>query len=119
MKHQYKIYIAGKVTGEDYQATAKKFADIEEKILSSGNLAVNPMRIIPPHLKEWAKAMKILIPKLAECDAIYLLPGWKDSKGARVEYCIANLLGFRLIDEAQLIKMIHQAKKAKLAYTNI
>jgi len=34
------------------------------------------------------------------CDAIYLLPGWQDSTGARAEYALAKWLGKEIIQEA-------------------
>lgn len=30
---------------------------------------------------------------LAKCDAIHMMPGWKNSKGASIEYLVAKALG--------------------------
>ena len=33
---------------------------------------------------------------LAKCDAIHMLPGWRDSKGATLEYMVAIALGLEI-----------------------
>lgn len=43
--------------------------------------------------------MKADIKLLMDCDAIYLLKGWEDSKGARIEKELAESLGYRIIKE--------------------
>jgi hypothetical protein len=35
---------------------------------------------------------------LAECDAIHLLPGWENSKGARAERAVAEWLGLGIFE---------------------
>lgn len=35
---------------------------------------------------------------LADCDAIAMLPGWRDSDGAKIELAIARLLGLKVYD---------------------
>jgi hypothetical protein len=36
---------------------------------------------------------------LSKCDAIHLLPGWRDSRGASVEYLVALGLGLEILGE--------------------
>ena len=40
---------------------------------------------------------------LAICDAIALLPGWQNSRGARVEYLLAREMGLDVLDAATLL----------------
>jgi hypothetical protein len=40
--------------------------------------------------QHWRNCMKRDIPALLECDGLALLPGWIDSKGARLEVHIAQ-----------------------------
>ncbi len=110
MNHQYKIYIIGKVTGLDYSETQKKFSQVEEDIIKAGHLAVNPMRIVPKNTG-WTIAMKMLLPHLADCDAVYLLPDWKKSLGGQLEYFIANALQYRLITRQMLDEMLADVEK--------
>ncbi len=36
---------------------------------------------------------------LSKCDAIHLLPGWRDSKGANIEFMVAKGLGLEILGE--------------------
>lgn len=47
--------------------------------------------------KEWADYLRRDIKQMMECDGIAMLPGWEDSRGARLESHIAHALGFEVI----------------------
>ncbi len=108
---QLRVYIAGKVTGLDYQQTFDKFARIEQTIRELGHETVNPMRLVGKHIKDWQQAMKICLPEMLTCDAIYLIHDWSDSRGARLEYLMANELGFRLLTDNHLLEMRQQLQR--------
>jgi len=38
---------------------------------------------------------------LKKCDAIHMLPGWRDSKGASMEYLVAKGLGLEILGEVE------------------
>lgn len=86
-----KVYIAGKVTGEEYENCVNKFKKRAEILRNQGYSVVNPMEIIPPNT-DWRTAMKICVNELIDCEYIYMLPGWRDSKGAKLEYQLAQEL---------------------------
>lgn len=103
LNHQYtnmkrKIYISGKISGLHYPDVVDKFNKAEQSILFSGDVPVNPIHISPygPN-KEWEDYMIDCIKALFDCEAICMLPCWKDSKGARVEHAIAKELRLEII----------------------
>lgn len=82
---EMKIYISGKITGtEDY---IERFAKAEKELIEQGYEVINPARISTclPTL-EHEEYMRIDFALLEVCDAIYMLKGWGDSRGAREEY---------------------------------
>jgi hypothetical protein len=81
-----KLYLAGKVTGDpDYKY---KFYNAAMWLRVAGYCVCNPAECGLEN-STWIDAMRYLIPKILECDAIALLPGWWKSKGARLEVYIA------------------------------
>jgi len=101
-----KLYIAGQITGLEYDAAFAKFAAAEDLLRELGHEPVNPMREngLDSDGKEypWAEYMKRDIPHLLRCDGIYLLPCWADSKGATFEKLIAETLEMEIIHAAEL-----------------
>ena len=91
-----RVYIAGKVTGEPPKECREKFIKAEFLLKKRGFSVVNPTRLVSP-TSDWQNAMRICIKNLAECDAIYMLPDWKQSKGAKLEHAIAKATGLKVI----------------------
>jgi hypothetical protein len=87
-----KIYLAGKISGllkEEYLANFEK---AEKKLRSAGWEPVNPCKFGIPGDATTAEALKICIPELEKCQAIYMLSGWRDSLGAIIEHNTAKHL---------------------------
>ena len=86
------IYIAGKITGLDPKEARMNFKNAQEYIESATEFFIvkNPMQInAKQNGHEWKDYMLKDIEVLFNCNAIYMLKNWKDSKGARIEHCIA------------------------------
>ena len=79
------IYIAGPITGVERYWEA--FERAEDEIRAKGHIPLTPTRI-PWDLSN-DKAMKICLAMIDQADVVYFLPGWDESKGARLEmsYC--------------------------------
>jgi hypothetical protein len=90
-----KTYIAGPMTGlPDLNFPA--FHQAAEWLRGMGHEVVNPAEINPDHHMSWEACMRSDIAALVTCDAIMLLPGWEDSRGAKLEHHIAERLGLRI-----------------------
>ena len=51
--------------------------------------------------KSWTWYMRKDIAGLMECDAIFLLKDWEESRGARLEYHIAQQLEIKIFREVE------------------
>ena len=80
------IYIAGPITGvEKYW---EPFEKAEDELVAMGFTVLTPTRL--PHDLSGDKAMKICLAMIDQADAVYFLPGWRQSVGANLEwdYCV-------------------------------
>ena len=86
-----KWYISGKVTGDpDYR---RKFKKAENKLRAEGLEVCNPVEG-EEEGHEWNYYLKKDIRKLLDCDGIYFLSDWCDSKGAELEFRVAMALDY-------------------------
>jgi hypothetical protein len=96
------LYIAGPMTGlPEFNFPA--FFDAEERLREQGFLICNPatIRKHPAHYhgaQIWQYYMRHAIAMLLTCEEVALLPGWQDSKGAKLEVIIAQNLGMTTWD---------------------
>ena len=42
--------------------------------------------------------MRMAVRQLSTCDAVFMLPGWRNSRGACIEHQLAVGLGLEIID---------------------
>lgn len=92
---QKKIYIAGPMTNLpelNFPAFHAAAADLRAK----GHHVINPAEINIDPSAGWIECMRADIRELIDCTHIALLPGWEDSRGAKLELHIATALGFEV-----------------------
>lgn len=88
------VYVAGPISGiTDF---LERFQEGQMEVASLGHLPVNPLevckKLVGGH-HTWLDFMRADIRALLECDGIYCLRDWHQSRGARIEHFIAENLG--------------------------
>lgn len=97
-----KIYISGKITGtKDYM---RRFRFADARLMENyGCDIINPEAVNAnlPESTTYQEYMKISLCMLSMCDTIYMLKGWKASKGARLEHSYAKAHNYSIIYEKE------------------
>jgi hypothetical protein len=91
-----KAYISGKITGMEERAK-ELFEQAEKELLEMGYEPVNPMKLNHQHDLSWEANKKEDIKALCDCDCVYLLRNYADSKDALLELAIATELKMSII----------------------
>jgi hypothetical protein len=97
--HPMRIYISGPITGTtDYK---ERFAAAEEKLKANGYEVVNPAKVTAtlPESLIWEQYMDVAVCVIALCDSVYMLNGWRDSRGAKIEREIMLTKGRKILYE--------------------
>lgn len=89
-----RIFLSGKVSGEDYHKAYRKFSDAEKSLESSYKVS-NPM-VLCRQEWSWLRCMAVCLWHLSKCRHIYMLPDWRESRGARIEHRFAQLLNIEI-----------------------
>lgn len=103
-----KIYVSGPITGIPNK-NREVFNSTAERLRSLGHEALNPfdLEAIDNYGDDWTLNMRRDLQYLVDCESLCLLPGWEESKGARLEVIVALGLGlklYRLTDSNELLQ---------------
>lgn len=90
-----RVYISGPMTGVPH-FNFPAFHAAAWMLRSRGYEVVNPAEINSETDGEWHQYLRADIKALCDCDALALLPGWEQSKGAHLELHIAHRLGLHI-----------------------
>lgn len=93
-----RIYIAGKVTGEENLTLHRKFIHAQHALQNKGFDVVNPLIVVGNSTEGWKADMRKCIAAMLTCDAVYCLPCWVKSRGATLERFIAGSVGIEIIE---------------------
>lgn len=130
-----RVYISGKI-GEDWagEATREKFAAAEAYLKAQGHTIFNPTTsglgesaealqtiqvrvcnkgdfaecyMLNRYKRSWYSSILLLdLDELSWCDAICLLPDWRQSPGAKVELAYAQAIGLKIYELSQYQTLI-------------
>ena len=90
------IFLSGKMTGlSDYGRAA--FRAAESELTDAGNDVLNPA--ILPACVQRERCLPITLAMLDAAEAVYMLRGWEDSPGARIEHEYAKYQGKTILYE--------------------
>lgn len=94
------FYISGKITDDDpkiMRANLQKFHEVEHQLVSRGIPVFNPAKLeCDGKPWEWylARDLKWINDYRP---TLYMMEGWQDSRGSRLEVAFAQLLGLSII----------------------
>lgn len=74
-----------------------KFHEAHWECRMAGYDVCNPLLLPHNHDKSWKNYMREDLFALKLCDAIYMLKGWEESRGARIEHWFAKRYGKQVI----------------------
>lgn len=110
-----KVYISGPITGKG-DAAKETFAQAERELRDAGLEPVNPHAqdtVSNSEYESWSpekreafyhQALERDIRLLLDCDAVALLPGWRDSRGAFAEHHVACVTGKRISNVEEFVQ---------------
>ncbi|MCL8299427.1 DUF4406 domain-containing protein [Pseudomonas mosselii] len=100
-----RVYISGPMTGFpdfNYPAFNAAAADLRAAGVHVENPAENPK----PPCGTWLGFMRLAVAQISHCDYVVTLPGWAESRGARVEVELAQGLGLPVKPLPEFIRII-------------
>ncbi len=95
-----RVYISGAITGvKDYSI---RFCEAENYLKEKGYGVVNPIYMDSVMSSaDYEDYMRVDLFLLGMCDAIYMLEGWENSRGANREYGYALAKGMDIMFERE------------------
>ena len=125
MEKTKRVYISGGMTGIPREQYIELFRRAEQSLRAQGyRKIVNPIRV---WACRWPWLYKVIGYRLTllydlwllmRCDQIYKLPGWRDSKGANIESCVAYHFKIWPVPQSDIKKLDKQLAKLMDKWSN-
>ena len=102
-----RVYISGPISGRPAEEWRAEFNAAERKLAEQGHTVENPVSISGSverlcenggRKPSYGDYMRMDLYILLSCDAIAMLPGWLQSKGARIELSVAEACGLEVME---------------------
>lgn len=95
-----RIYLAGPMSGlPDFNYPA--FHAAAAVLRAQGHHVENPAENPAPTCGTWQGYMRMSLRQISACDCLCMLPGWRASRGARIEHGLALDLDLEVVDFAE------------------
>lgn len=95
------IYVAGPMTGlPDFNFPA--FHSMSARLRELGFIVLSPAEHNHGFGKPWQFYMREALSLLLKCDSVIMLEGWNNSKGAKLEWHIAQALQMKIRHESEM-----------------
>lgn len=98
-----KIYISLPISGRDLKDVKADICKAILALMNDGNNGENtiitPLDICKDINAPYSKLMGDDIAEILECDAVYFMKGWNDSKGCNLEYAAAKIYNKKIMFE--------------------
>ena len=125
MEKTKRVYISGGMTDVPREQYIELFRRAEESLRDQGyRNIVNPINVWSCR---WPWLYKVVGYRLTllydlwllmRCDQIYKLPGWRDSKGANIESCVAYHFKIWPVPQSDIKKLDKQLAKLMDKWSN-
>lgn len=90
-----RVYVSGPMTGFP-ELNYPAFDSAAKQLRALGYTVVSPHELNPQEGVEYADCLRVDIAALLYCDAIALLPGHENSRGAKLERAVGEALGMKI-----------------------
>ena len=117
-----RVYISGRFSSPDSKVREKNIRLADKYALKIWKMGFD---VFCPHtmtqswvgkVKYWEMIMSDLN-WLAICDAVFLIPGWQKSRGARIEARVAKDLGIPIYTSLKQLKEVRKCLKESLRFS--
>lgn len=102
----YKVYISGPIAHYELEERKEVFKCAANLLKSMGYEPVNPFENGLDQDDDWHDHMKADIAMLCNCDGIFMLPKWFESKGCKLEFDVATSCGLTIMNKVIAAKLI-------------
>lgn len=100
-----KIYISLPITGHPRGDVLMRAGIVKCRLESLGFEVVNPLEVDAGESPEYFDHIAADLRALADCDAIYMCRGWRESRGCRLEHAFARIYQLQFHYEPPIFRL--------------